>query len=145
MSVFEVLPWINFFLFSLFNEKLIFVPLWSKLRVTLFIISAFKIEKKNQATLKQKNRQHLSCVQGRSHFKFVLYLILQLHPVSDDLTIVKAFPLVCLFFIVTINGQHSLKHCVMFLSPSQIINITLYINRHSSKAGTKQCALSIII
>lgn len=56
MNVFAVLPWINCFLFSLFSEKLIFVPLWSKLRVTLFIISTLKktgnIKIEKQATFK---------------------------------------------------------------------------------------------
>lgn len=37
-----------------------------------------------------------SCVHGGSHF--VLYLIL--HPMSDDLTIVKSSPFILFFFIV---------------------------------------------
>lgn len=68
MSVFEVLPWINFFLFSLFNEKLIFVPLWSKLRVTLFIISAFKIEK-NPGNIKIEKQATFKLCAGEVTFQ----------------------------------------------------------------------------
>lgn len=69
MNVFAVLPWINCFLFSLFSEKLIFVPLWSKLRVTLFIISTLKKKQKKTGNIKIENQATFKLCAGEVTFR----------------------------------------------------------------------------